>query len=518
MIPALRTAVAGQRILAADFNSNFDAVRTALNARGLFTDVSRTIAAAQTFTGAVTFTGPLSLGAATITGLPDFARRDVQNIFTQLGRYDAGGMALAVGPGALDHAGVGIFARSAQPNVRSAFIGVASPASTALDLVNEMSGPIRLIAGGTTIQATGTGLWADRYNAADGTLLLRRVPEYAILHDPQGRQAIFCGGVADPATYLDSGATVFRTRAASEQALLSSTASAVWLRMRRTPGGPVAGSVYGDGDGWGLLHRDATWAWRTSAAGALTVLQRAEVHTWSTADFAERMALRASQLDVGVPIGAPLLRAEDTRSEAPAVAPPLAGVLRPAFKQSDAIGLTPFGEPIFYVQLVTRSLWNDDSGGGIHDTAYADDGQIYVRYRRRVGPAGAWRRVVTEPATWGAPTPPPAGQLAAPTLSASVTITASQVIVDFSVTPGANWPGGVPLDGEEALDGGPASPITAALTFQRQYARGVLSQTAAVRVRGLTAGALTTSDWSNTAPVLIPPLDGGNPTNVTPGD
>lgn len=518
MIPALRTAVAGQRILAADFNSNFDAVRTALNARGVFTDVARTITAAQTFSGAVTFTGPLSLGAATITGLPDFARRDVQNIFTQQNRFDAGGMALAVGPGTLNHAGVGIFARSSQPNVRSAFIGVAAPASTALDLINEMGGPIRLIAGGTTVQATGTGLWADRYNAADGTLLLLRMADYSFLHDPQGRPAILCGGVADPATYFNSGATVFRTRAGTEQAVLSSTGSAVWLRMRRTPGGPVAGTVYGDADGWGLLYPDATWAWRATPSGALTVIQRAEVHTWFTTDFSERMVLRGAQLDVGVPIGAPLLRAEDTRTETPAVAPPLAGAYRPAFKQSDAIGLTPFGEPIYYAQLVTRSLWNDDTGGGIHDTAYADDGQIYVRYRRRVGPPGPWRRVVTEPATWGPPTPPPAGQLAAPTLSASVTITASQVIVDFSVTPGANWPGGVPLEGEEALDGGAASPITAALTFQRQYARGLVSQTAAVRVRGLTTGALTTSDWSNVAPVLIPPLEGGNPTNMTPGD
>lgn len=73
---------------------------------------------------------------------------------TGLLTLSAGGEGLALKPGSQDHAYIGLYARTATPNTRSAYIGFPAAGSTLLDIRNETGGNITLSSssGSATIQ------------------------------------------------------------------------------------------------------------------------------------------------------------------------------------------------------------------------------------------------------------------------------------------------------------------------------------------------------------------------------
>lgn len=69
----------------------------------------------------------------------------------------------------------------------------------------------------------------------------------------------------------------------------------------------------------------------------------------------------------------------------------------PEFKAGSTIGL-----PGSYYGVVTVAPWGDDSGGGVHQTAYgnAGSGDVWHRYGSRSGGWQAWRRLMVADTGW----------------------------------------------------------------------------------------------------------------------
>lgn len=175
----------------------------------------------------------LSATSITLNGVSssDFARLSQGNNFPVAQHFNSGAGAIKLKPGTEDHVYISLYARSATPDTRSAYIGFGDAASTVLDISVEINGGILrlqttngpILLNGTTVSVNGVNV-RDAAILNSGSLDPARVPQSAVTQH-QGALSIAETQIPDGAILARvgsnetiSGAWTFSTRPKSSGA------------------------------------------------------------------------------------------------------------------------------------------------------------------------------------------------------------------------------------------------------------------------------------------------------------